>query len=111
MRKLFWEARKSCKASSAIELRTRAGVALAKDDRRLIQAGITGPSELLLRILPQPDIFTIFVRLPDRQEQSTFEISEVRDCINSFRGRLQTDFATLNVIMTLSPDPPSLRSR
>jgi len=29
----------------------------------------------------------------------------------NYRGRLQTDFATLNVIMTLSPDPPSLTSR
>jgi len=49
-----------------------------KNDRRLIDAGITGPTELQLKVLPNPDIFTIFVQLPDRQEQSTFEISEVR---------------------------------
>jgi len=54
-----------------------------KSDRRLIDAGINDPTELLLKVLPNPDTFTIFVQLPgDRKEQSTFEISEVRSCMH-----------------------------
>ena len=65
--------------TNAIELRSRSGDQLiVKDDRRLMAAAITGPTELLLRILPTPDIFTIFVALPGRQEQSTIQIEEVR---------------------------------
>ena len=83
MRRLYWVTRKTCGASSALELKTRSGVLLMKNDKRLIDAGITGPTELLLRVLPNPDTFTIFVQLPDRQEQSTFEIGEVRSCMKS----------------------------
>ena len=78
MRRLYWETRKACRASSALELRTRSGVLLVKDDKRLSEAGITGPTELLLRVLPHPDTFTIFVKLPGHKEQSTIVISEVR---------------------------------
>ena len=77
MRRLYWETRKACKASSALELKTRSGVLLVKDDRLLNKAGITGPTELLLRVLPHPDTFTVFVKLPGHEEQSTIAISEV----------------------------------
>ena len=78
MRKLYRAVKKSCGASTAIELRPRSGGDLiVKDDQRLTAAAITGPTELLLRILPTPDIFTIFVTLPGHQEKSTIQIEEV----------------------------------
>lgn len=78
MRKLYRVVRKECGVDTAIELRPRSGNLIVKDDRKLTAAAITGPTELLLRILPgTPDIFTFFVTLPGRQEQSTIHIEEV----------------------------------
>ena len=77
MRKLYRAVKKACKVSTAIELRSRSGGLIVKDDRRLTAAAITGPTDLLLRILPTPDVFTIFVTLPGRHEQSTIHIEEV----------------------------------
>ena len=77
MRKLYRAVKKTCGASTAIELRSRSGVLIVKDDRNLTAAAITGPTELSLRILPTPDVFTIFVTLPGYQEKSTIEIEEV----------------------------------
>ena len=79
MRKLYRAVKKACGVATAIELRARSGDLIVKDDRRLIAAGITGPTELSLRVLSTPDVFTIFVTLPGRQEQSTIQIEEVRN--------------------------------
>ena len=76
MRKLHRAVRKICGVSTAIELRTGSGVLIVKDDRQLTTAAING-DRLSLRILPTPDVFTIFVTLPGRQEQSTIQIEEV----------------------------------
>ena len=77
MRKLYRAVKKACGVSTAIELRARSGGLIVKDDRRLTAAAITASTELSLRILPTPDVFTIFVTLPGHQEQSTIQIEEV----------------------------------
>lgn len=77
MRKLYRAVKKASGVSTAIELRARSGGLIVKDDRSLTTAGINGPTELSLRMLPTPDVFTIFVTLPGRQEQSTIQIKEV----------------------------------
>ena len=77
MRKLYRAVKKTCGAPTEIELRSRSGDLIVKDDRMLTAATITGPTELSLRILPTPDVFTIFVTLPGRQEKSTIQIEEV----------------------------------
>ena len=83
MRKLYRTVKKTCGIATAIELRfSRSGGLIVKDDRSLGRAEISGSTELFMRILPSPDIFTIFVVLPGRKEQSTIEIEEV--CICSY---------------------------
>ena len=84
MRKLYRAVKKTCEASTAIELRLRSGDVIVKDDQRLTAAAITGPTELLLRILPTPDVFTIFVTLPGHEEKSTIQIKEVRNHNNAY---------------------------
>lgn len=98
MRKLYRTVKKTCGVSTAIELRTQSGGAvIVKDDRKLTTAAITGSTELLLRILPTPDIFTIFVTLPGHNEQSTILIEEV--CL-SLHVKVTTWLASSYTVIT-----------
>ena len=66
MRTLFKEVRKEFKARTAIRLYNQSNTEIAKSDRTMKDVGITNGARLRVTVHPSnPEVFTIFVTLPN----------------------------------------------